>query len=78
MQRLRILQEKKAALAKTARRDIATLIEKGKIETARIKVENVIHEDVHLELLELMELYCELLISRFGLLELRCVDGYRV
>lgn len=29
----------------------------------------VIHEDIHLELLELLELYCELLIARFGLLD---------
>lgn len=33
----------------------------------------VINEDIHLELLELMELYCELLIARFGLVELKCV-----
>ncbi|KZV67655.1 hypothetical protein PENSPDRAFT_653949 [Peniophora sp. CONT] len=45
------------------------LLERGKVETARIKVENIINEDVHLELLELLELYCELLIARFGLLE---------
>ena len=29
----------------------------------------VIHEDIHVELLELLELYCELLLARFGLLE---------
>lgn len=40
VQRLRTLQEKKAAQAKASRRDIAMLIEKGKLETARIKVEN--------------------------------------
>ena len=40
VQRLRTLQEKKAAQAKASRRDIAMLVEKGKIETARIKVEN--------------------------------------
>jgi vacuolar protein sorting-associated protein IST1 len=92
VQRLRTLQEKKGAQAKTARRDIATLLERGKTETARIKVESsnssfisrwypfltvlfsvVINEDIHLELLELMELYCELLIARFGLVELKCV-----
>ena len=88
MQRLRTLQEKKEAQAKAARRDIATLLERGKVETARIKVESsnsyfvlrfvpdsygpflvVINEDIHLELLELLELYCELLIARFGLVE---------
>ena len=40
MQRLRTLQEKKEAQAKGARRDIATLLERGKTETARIKVES--------------------------------------
>lgn len=70
VQRLRILQEKKASLAKVARREIATLLENGKVETARIKTEGIISEDIYLELLELLELYCELLISRFGLLDL--------
>ena len=97
MQRLRTLQEKKEAQAKGARRDIAMLLERGKAETARIKVESsnsessfisrwypfltvlfsvVINEDIHLELLELMELYCELLIARFGLVELKCVHTH--
>lgn len=65
-----MVQQKQEALAKTARRDIATLVEKGKLETARIKVENIINEDIHNELLELLELYCELLIARFGLLDM--------
>ncbi|KAJ4485614.1 DUF292-domain-containing protein [Lentinula aciculospora] len=69
VQRLRTLQEKKEAQAKSARRDIATLVERGKIETARIKVEGIIGEDIHLELLELLELYCELLLARFGVLD---------
>ncbi|KAF9075048.1 regulator of Vps4 activity in the MVB pathway-domain-containing protein [Rhodocollybia butyracea] len=69
VQRLRTLQEKKGAQAKASRRDIATLVERGKIETARIKVEGIIGEDIHLELLELLELYCELLLARFGVLD---------
>ncbi|KAA1471412.1 DUF292-domain-containing protein [Dentipellis sp. KUC8613] len=69
VQRLRTLQEKKEAQAKATRRDVATLLERGKLETARIKVENIINEDIYLELLELLELYCELLIARFGLLD---------
>ncbi|KAF8807993.1 DUF292-domain-containing protein [Phlegmacium glaucopus] len=67
--RLRTLQQKKEAQAKSSRRDIATLIERGKIETARIKIETIINEDIHVELLELLELYCELLLARFGLLD---------
>ncbi|KAI0068003.1 DUF292-domain-containing protein [Artomyces pyxidatus] len=69
VQRLRTLQEKKEAQAKASRRDIAALLEKGKVETARIRTENIINEDIYLELLELLELYCELLIARFGLVE---------
>ncbi|KAL0951788.1 hypothetical protein HGRIS_008458 [Hohenbuehelia grisea] len=69
VQRLRTLQQKKEAQAKAARRDIASLIERGKIETARIKVEGLINEDIYVELLELLELYCELLLARFGLLD---------
>lgn len=30
---------------------------------------SVINEDIHVELLELLELYCELLLARFGLLD---------
>jgi len=40
----------------------------------------VINEDIYIELLELLELYCELLIARFGLVEPKCVlslDLYR-
>jgi hypothetical protein len=40
VQRLRTLQQKKEAQAKASRRDIATLLERSKVETARIKVEN--------------------------------------
>jgi len=69
VQRLRTLQEKKEAQAKAARRDIATFLERGKVETARVKVETIINEDIHVELLELLELYCELLLARFGLLD---------
>lgn len=104
-----MVQQKQEALAKTARRDIATLVEKGKLETARVRVEHTvrpsihisrlptllylcfniiqlfmnglrltdmieqINEDIRVELLELLELYCELLIARFGLLDMKYV-----
>ncbi|KAG8853128.1 hypothetical protein FRB96_008379 [Tulasnella sp. 330] len=70
VQRLRGLEEKKEALAKKARRDIATLLEKGKVDTAKLRVETMINEDLSLELLELLELYCELLVARFGILDM--------
>lgn len=71
IQRSRMLQEKKAALAKKMRLEIAELVERNKLESARIKTESLIMDDVHLELLELLELYCETLYARFGLLEVR-------
>jgi vacuolar protein sorting-associated protein IST1 len=69
-QRCALLQEKKNAIAKKNRREIASLVEKGKLESARIKTENLYNEDLHIELLEIMELYTETLLARFALLEM--------
>ncbi|GAA5869081.1 hypothetical protein JCM3774_002469 [Rhodotorula dairenensis] len=68
-ERLRLLQQKKTQLAKQTRREVAALVEKRKLESARIKVEGLLAEDLYVELLEVLELYCELLLARFGLLE---------
>lgn len=51
--------------------EIAELVERGKIESARVKTESLIMDDVHVELLELLELYCETLYARFALMELK-------
>jgi vacuolar protein sorting-associated protein IST1 len=67
--RLRLMQQKQTALAKQARRDLARLLDEGKDESAKIRVENIIREDLFVEMLEILELYCELLLARFGLLE---------
>ncbi|KAM0754874.1 DUF292-domain-containing protein [Meredithblackwellia eburnea MCA 4105] len=69
IQRIRLLATKKSQLAKVTRREIAGFLEKGRIETARIKVEAVMGEDTMVDLLEVLELYCELLLARFGILE---------
>ena len=55
IQRLRNHQEKKLALAKKSRRDIADFLVKGRIETARLRVEGLIADDIYVELLELLE-----------------------
>lgn len=74
--RLRMTQQRNIALGKQARRAIAGLIESGRMESARIRVENIINDDIHIELLEILELYCELLLARIGLLEEReCNPG---
>ncbi|WVF68878.1 hypothetical protein IAT40_003651 [Kwoniella sp. CBS 6097] len=69
IQRLRTLQEKKLALAKASRRDIADLLNKGRVETARLRTEGMIQDDIYVELLEVLELYAEMLQARFNLLE---------
>ncbi|KAF9908581.1 hypothetical protein EC991_009726 [Linnemannia zychae] len=67
--RLQMLQNKKNMLAQQQRKEIARLLEIGKEESARIRVEHIIREDFSSEALEIIELYCELLLARFGLLE---------
>ncbi|KAI1386558.1 DUF292-domain-containing protein [Hypoxylon trugodes] len=67
--RLRMVQQRDEAMGKTQRRAMAQLLEVGKIDSARIRVENIIRSDITTELHEILELYCELLLARAGLLE---------
>lgn len=62
-------QQKDEQLGKTQRRAMAQLLEAGKIDSATIRVENIIRSDIITELHELLELYCELLLARAGLFE---------
>ena len=73
--RLRMVQQKDTALAKQQRRSMAQLLEQGKEESARIRVENIIRSDMNTELLEILELYCELLTARAGLMEAKECDS---
>jgi len=67
--RLRMVQKRDEALAKNQRRIMAQLLDVGKIDSARIRVENIIRSDITTELYEILELYCELLLARAGLLD---------
>lgn len=67
--RLRMTQKKDTELAKVSRREMAQLLEAQKLESARIRVENIIRSDITTELHEILELYCELLLARSQLLE---------
>ncbi|KAB8346290.1 hypothetical protein FH972_023334 [Carpinus fangiana] len=73
--RLRIVQAKDTAVAKQSRREMATLLETGRVESARIRVENIIRADLTTELYEMLELYCELLLARLALLDRPADDG---
>jgi vacuolar protein sorting-associated protein IST1 len=64
-----MLQQKNTAIAKQQRRHMAELIGEKKLESARIRVENIIRSDIITELHEILELYCELLLARIQLLE---------
>ncbi|XP_030366793.1 IST1 homolog isoform X2 [Strigops habroptila] len=67
--RLKLLEKKKTELAQKARKEIADYLSAGKDERARIRVEHVIHEDYLVEAMEILELYCDLLLARFGLIQ---------
>ncbi|KAI1820747.1 DUF292-domain-containing protein [Xylaria intraflava] len=67
--RLRMVQQRDEAMGKTQRRAMAQLLEVGKIDSAKIRTENIIRSDITTELHEILELYCELLLARAGLLE---------
>ncbi|EEQ38813.1 hypothetical protein CLUG_02939 [Clavispora lusitaniae ATCC 42720] len=66
--KLKFLQEKKTALTKQQRRQLADLLTAGKESSAKIRVENIIRDDIYIELLEYCELYCELLLARMSLI----------
>ncbi|ODQ80280.1 hypothetical protein BABINDRAFT_161244 [Babjeviella inositovora NRRL Y-12698] len=72
--RLRFTQTKETAIAKQLRRQMADLLAQGKESNAKIRVENIIRQDIRVELLEYLELYCELLSARVGLLEQKECD----
>ena len=64
-----MVQQKDEAVSKQQRRAMAQLLEAGKVESAKIRVENIIRSDITTELHEILELYCELLLARTGLME---------
>ncbi|ESZ99076.1 putative Vacuolar protein sorting-associated protein IST1 [Sclerotinia borealis F-4128] len=72
--RLRMVQQKDEAVSKQQRRAMGQLLETGKIESAKIRVENIIRSDITTELHEILELYCELLLARTGLMETAICD----
>ncbi|KAI1727892.1 regulator of vps4 activity in the MVB pathway domain-containing protein [Ditylenchus destructor] len=67
--RLRLLQKKKTEQAQKARGEIAEFLSSDKEDRARIRVESIIREDFVVEAYELLEMFCELLLARFGLIQ---------
>jgi vacuolar protein sorting-associated protein IST1 len=69
--RLRNAQKKDTALSIAARREMADLLTTNREASARIRVENIIATDITVELMEILELYAELLLARAAMLDLR-------
>ncbi|KAL4232772.1 Vacuolar protein sorting-associated protein ist1 [Mactra antiquata] len=67
--RLKLLEKKKTEIGQKARKEIADYISGGKDDRARIRVEHIIREDYLVEAMELLEMYCDLLLARFGLIQ---------
>ncbi|KAJ5082344.1 hypothetical protein N7532_011387 [Penicillium argentinense] len=67
--RLRLLQKKDTASSVVQRRELSQLLSEGRESSARIRVENVIATDIAIEVMEMVELYCELLLARANVLD---------
>ncbi len=64
-------QKKDTAVSIAARREMSVLLSTNREASARIRVENIIQTDICVELMEILELYAELLLARAGLLDQR-------
>ncbi|XP_023173315.2 IST1 homolog isoform X2 [Drosophila hydei] len=67
--RLKLLEKKKSEITQKSRKEIADYLATGKTERARIRVEHIIREDYLVEAMEIVEMYCDLLLARFGLIQ---------
>ena len=68
--RLNLLHSKKQSLAQKQKVDIAKLLEIHKIESAKIRTEGLVQEDVMVEVMESLAMYCDVMLNRIGMLEL--------
>ncbi|CAG9799422.1 unnamed protein product [Chironomus riparius] len=66
--RLKLLEKKKTETNQKARKEIADFLEIQKPDRARIRVEHIIREDYLVEAMEILEMFCDLLLARFGLI----------
>ncbi|KAL3321064.1 hypothetical protein Ciccas_000266 [Cichlidogyrus casuarinus] len=69
IQRLKVLQKKKTEISEKTRAEIANLIKINKLDRARIRCEVIIRDDYTIEVYDVLELLCEILVSRFALIQ---------
>jgi len=65
--RLKLLEKKKTETNQKARKEIADFLSINKPDRARIRVESIIREDYLVEAMEILEMFCDLILARFGL-----------
>jgi len=68
--RIKLQKQKKDNNIKNQKREIAELLKAGKDESARIKVEGVIRDDFIIEAFDILELFCELVLARLGVIQI--------
>ncbi|KAJ4833382.1 hypothetical protein Tsubulata_032957 [Turnera subulata] len=66
--RIKLLRNKREAVVRQMRRDIASLLKSGQDATARIRVEHVIREQNVLAANEFIELFCDLIVARITII----------
>ncbi|XP_073011497.1 uncharacterized protein [Typha latifolia] len=66
--RMKLLRNKREVTVRQMRRDIAMLLESGRDDTARIRVEHVIREQNVMAANEIIELFCELIVVRLPII----------
>jgi vacuolar protein sorting-associated protein IST1 len=70
VERLKLQKKKRSNLADNEKRNVADLLAKGQDDEARIHTEQIIKEDMVCEAYEVIELFCELLLSRISVMKL--------
>lgn len=65
---LKLLEKKKMEIVFKVRKDIVDYILVGKDDRVRIWVEYIVCEDYLVEVMEFLEMFCDLIFVRFGLI----------
>ncbi|KAK8509061.1 hypothetical protein V6N13_062115 [Hibiscus sabdariffa] len=67
--RIKLMKNKREARFKQLKKELAELLESGKDQTARIRVEHVVNEEKIMAAYDLLEIYCELIAARMQMIE---------
>ena len=77
-QKLGQLQDKFESQAQVTKGDIATLLRQGNIGLARAKAESVIKDEIHTDLLEVLEMYLGVVLEQFAEIEKKYSSSHPV